>query len=59
MTTNPKSIAADALASEAMAVMRPHRIDELVVIDENNRPVGLIDIQDLVMLRMLDVADCE
>jgi arabinose-5-phosphate isomerase len=59
MTTNPKSIAADALASEAMAVMRPHRIDELVVIDENNRPVGLIDIQDLVMLRMLDVAESE
>lgn len=55
MTTNPKSIPADALASEAMAIMRPHRIDELIVVDEHRRPVGLIDIQDLVMLRMLDV----
>jgi arabinose-5-phosphate isomerase len=55
MTRNPKRIRADALASEAMAIMRPHRIDELVVIDADDRPVGLIDVQDLVLLRMFDV----
>jgi arabinose-5-phosphate isomerase len=55
MTRNPKRIRADALASEAMAVMRPYRIDELVVVDAEDRPVGLIDVQDLVLLRMLDV----
>ena len=31
------------------------RIDELPVVDESNRPIGLIDIQDLVVLKMLDV----
>jgi arabinose-5-phosphate isomerase len=55
MTRNPKSISADALASEAMAVMHQYRIDELPVVDADARPVGLIDVQDLVVLKMLDV----
>jgi arabinose-5-phosphate isomerase len=55
MTKNPKRISGEALASEAMALMRQHRIDELPVIDEQQRPIGLIDIQDLVVLRMFDV----
>jgi arabinose-5-phosphate isomerase len=55
MTRNPKRIRGDQLASEAIALMRPYRIDELPVVDEQDRPIGLIDIQDLVILRMLDV----
>ena len=58
MTRNPKRIRGDQLASEAIALMRPHRIDELPVVDDEDRPIGLIDIQDLVVLRMLDV-ECE
>lgn len=57
MTKSPKHIRADALASEALAVMRPHRIDELPVVDADGRPIGLIDVQDLVMLKMFDVHD--
>jgi arabinose-5-phosphate isomerase len=55
MTRNPKRIGADQLASEAMAVMHQFRIDELPVVDSDNKPVGLIDVQDLVVLKMLDV----
>jgi len=55
MTHNPKRISAEDLASEAMATMRAGRFDELPVVDENDRPVGLIDVQDLVVLKMLDV----
>lgn len=55
MTHHPKRIAADALASEAMAILRQHRIDDLPVVDEQQRPVGLIDVQDLVVLKMFDV----
>ena len=55
MKRSPKRIRADELASEAMAVMRQHRIDELPVVDDDDRPVGLIDVQDLVVLKMLDV----
>ncbi|MGH7178029.1 MAG: KpsF/GutQ family sugar-phosphate isomerase [Tepidisphaeraceae bacterium] len=55
MTHDPKYISADALASEAMAVMQKYRFDELPVVDQTGSPVGLIDVQDLVVLRMLDV----
>jgi arabinose-5-phosphate isomerase len=55
MTAKPKRIAETALASEAMAILRQYRIDELPVVDDQDRPVGLIDVQDLVMLKMLDV----
>jgi arabinose-5-phosphate isomerase len=55
MTRSPKRVSQDALASEAMAILRQYRIDELPVVDEENRPVGLIDVQDLVVLKMLDV----
>lgn len=55
MTKSPKRIGVDKLASEAMAIMRQHRIDELPVVDDQDRPVGLIDVQDLVVLKMLDV----
>jgi arabinose-5-phosphate isomerase len=55
MTHNPKRIHGDKLASEAIAIMRPLRIDDLPVVDDDDRPIGLIDIQDLVVLRMLDV----
>ncbi len=55
MTRDPKRIRGDALASEALAVMQKYRIDELPVVDTSDRPLGLIDIQDLVVLKMLDV----
>jgi arabinose-5-phosphate isomerase len=52
MTRNPKRIAAGALASEAMGIMNEFRIDELPVVDEEGKPVGLIDVQDLVRLKL-------
>jgi arabinose-5-phosphate isomerase len=57
MTRNPKRIRGDQLASEAIALMRPFRIDELPVVDDADKPIGMIDIQDLVVLRMLDVEE--
>lgn len=55
MTKNPKTVSGDALASGAMAIMHQYRIDELPVVDVEHHPVGLIDVQDLVVLKMLDV----
>ena len=54
MTRDPKRVNADALAGEAMAMMKRYRVDELPVVDADDRPVGLIDVQDLVVLKMLD-----
>jgi len=55
MTRSPKRINGQALASEALGVMKRYRIDELPVVDDDNRPLGLIDVQDLVVLKMFDV----
>lgn len=55
MGKTPKHVHDDQLASEAMALMQRHRIDELPVVNAEDKPVGLIDVQDLVVLRMLDV----
>jgi arabinose-5-phosphate isomerase len=48
MTRHPKTIGAERLAAEALRVLREHRIDELVVLDAARRPVGLLDVQDLL-----------
>jgi arabinose-5-phosphate isomerase len=34
-------------------VLAQHRIDDLVVVDDTNRPVGIIDSQDLTKLNLL------
>jgi len=48
MTHSPKTIGADRLAAEALRILREHRIDELVVVDGARRPIGLLDVQDLL-----------
>ena len=53
MTKGPKVVRPDTLASEALAIFHRHRIDELPVVDADGRPVGLIDVQDLVMLKVV------
>ena len=54
MTRSPKRINPDRLASEALELMNRHRIDELPVVDESGRPVGMIDVQDIVSLQIAD-----
>jgi arabinose-5-phosphate isomerase len=54
MTANPKRIGPEALASEAMALMNKYRIDELPVVDDDGRPLGLIDVQDLMSLKTVE-----
>ncbi len=53
MTADCKKIRADALAAEATAIFHKHRIDELPVVDANNKPVGLIDVQDIVTIKVV------
>ena len=51
MHPNPKHIRSTELASAAMAIFNKFRIDELPVVDEQGRPIGLLDVQDLVGLK--------
>lgn len=48
MTKNPITISKDKLAAEAMSILKEKRIDELPVVDQEGRAVGLLDIQDLL-----------
>jgi len=48
MTHSPKSITKEKLAAEALRILKEHRIDEIPVVDEKHRPIGLIDVQDLL-----------
>lgn len=56
MTRNPQTLPADALARDAVQLVQQHRRDEIPVVDDANHPVGLLDVQDLVALRLLPAA---
>lgn len=53
MTRHPITIGPDALVGDALRVLRERKIDQLAVIDDARRPVGLLDIQDLLDIRAL------
>ena len=53
MTKNPVFVEADKLAITAVKTLRDRRIDDLVVLDADHKPVGLIDTQDLVRLKLI------
>ncbi len=53
MTRNPITVRADALAVEVLRTLGKNRIDDIVVLDETDRPVGLIDTQDLARLKIV------
>lgn len=48
MTKNPVTIAPGRLVAEAAAILREKKIDELPVVDAARKPVGMLDIQDLL-----------
>lgn len=48
MTPSPTTVAAGTLLADASDIMARKKISELPVIDETGRPVGLLDITDLV-----------
>jgi len=48
MTKNPKAIRKDLLAATALEEMESFSITQLIVVDENHRPVGMIHLHDLV-----------
>ena len=47
MGKTPKTIAPHNLATEALALMNTHKIDQIIVIGASGKPEGMIDIQDL------------
>lgn len=52
MTKNPRIIKKDELAASALALMEKHSITSLAIVDENNIPIGLIHIHDLLKAKV-------
>ncbi len=52
MVHDPCTVRNDAPASEALGIMRTHRIGELPVLDENDRVVGMVDLKGVLAARL-------
>ena len=53
MTPKPITVRADHLAVEVLTLFQKNRIDDLVVVDDHDRPVGLVDAQDITKHRIV------
>lgn len=53
MTRRPVSIGPDRLAAELLNLLERHPVDEMVVLDSDGRPVGIVDTQDLSRHRLV------
>jgi arabinose-5-phosphate isomerase len=53
MTRQPITIMGNKLAAEVLHILKHHRIDDLVVLDEMARPIGVVDSQDLARFRLV------
>jgi len=53
MTRDPRTLDAAASVRGAMELVREARADEIPVIDGDGRPVGVLDVQDLLAMRVV------
>ncbi|MBI5547623.1 MAG: KpsF/GutQ family sugar-phosphate isomerase [Deltaproteobacteria bacterium] len=53
MGHKPRTCLPEALVQDAAALMHEARIDQLPVVDGQGRPVGLLDVQDLLAARFV------
>jgi len=53
MTRNPKTLSPEMLALEILNIYEQYNIDDLIVVDNQKRIVGAVDIQDMPKLKIL------
>ncbi|MEO1534596.1 MAG: KpsF/GutQ family sugar-phosphate isomerase [Planctomycetota bacterium] len=53
MTRSPRTLRDNALVRDAVTLFREHRQDEIPIVDGDGRPVGLLDVQDLIAMRLV------
>ncbi len=52
MTPKPVTLSQNHLAIDLMALYEQHNIDDVIVVDDQGRLVGMVDIQDLPKLKL-------
>jgi arabinose-5-phosphate isomerase len=53
MSAHPRQIGPDSLAAEAVQVMEQHNINQLLVVDENRKLVGALNMHDLLHAKVI------
>jgi len=53
MGKSPRTVSPDSLATAAAEMLRDTQVDQLPVVDGEGRPVGLLDVQDLLAAHLL------
>lgn len=48
MTKNPMTLKKGCLAVEALRILQEYKIDEIPIVDEKGKAIGLVDVQDLL-----------
>jgi arabinose-5-phosphate isomerase len=53
MGGSPKTIDADALAEKALAIMEKHSITSLAIVDDSDRPTGIVHLHDILKRKVV------
>jgi arabinose-5-phosphate isomerase len=53
MTPQPITVHEKAMAVELVRILEQRKIDDIIVVDDENRAVGLVDIQDLPRFKVM------
>ncbi len=53
MTRHPTMLTVESLVRDAVQLVQSKRLDEIPVVDRDGRPVGLVDVQDLIAMRVV------
>jgi arabinose-5-phosphate isomerase len=53
MSANPHTIRAERLAAEAVKLMEDHRISQILVVDEDRRLIGALNMHDLFQAKVI------
>ncbi|HQP91097.1 MAG TPA: KpsF/GutQ family sugar-phosphate isomerase [Candidatus Omnitrophota bacterium] len=54
MTKNPITISKEGLAAHAVRILKEKRIDEIPVVDKKRKPIGMLDVQDLLKAGLVE-----
>jgi arabinose-5-phosphate isomerase len=54
MTARPTCLTVDALVRDAVRLVQEKRLDEIPVVDLAGKPLGLVDVQDLISMRVVE-----
>jgi arabinose-5-phosphate isomerase len=53
MTRRPRTLPSSSLVRDAVKMFREFRQDEIPVLDEAGKPVGILDVQDLIAMKLV------